>query len=184
MSLMAITSILNQEVREESSGNSTNRKKKMEKNSNAAVHCTNLQSAMDAYFKNVIAESMKRACSSPTPQPKIEHKEVKDEVNRVLDEEEQKQMLKNLSSNDLLVIQKINKFHKRERARCIKSLQARVDEAQDIDEVIFEAQEKLARSRINTNPECFRGSKYRGVSVNGKTWQVFVVIRKVKRYAG
>eukprot|EP00344_Euplotes_crassus_P004748 CAMPEP_0197010244 /NCGR_PEP_ID=MMETSP1380-20130617/53415_1 /TAXON_ID=5936 /ORGANISM="Euplotes crassus, Strain CT5" /LENGTH=100 /DNA_ID=CAMNT_0042432035 /DNA_START=184 /DNA_END=483 /DNA_ORIENTATION=- len=51
------------------------------------------------------------------------------------------------------------------------------------EEVIFTTTGK-ENSRKPKHGTKFRGSNYRGVSANGKSWQVFIVIGGKKSYAG
>ena len=50
-------------------------------------------------------------------------------------------------------------------------------------DTVFDPKIKIRR-RKSKDKNNFRGSNYRGVSVNGKSWQVFIVINKNKNYAG
>ena len=51
------------------------------------------------------------------------------------------------------------------------------------DETVFDPNAKIRRKKTKSKSN-FRGSNYRGVSANGKSWQVFIVINKNKNYAG
>jgi hypothetical protein len=88
-----------------------------------------------------------------------------------------------LSEKDIKVIQKLSKKHATERTKCYKQLIKHFENFSDDLQTLFEA--KLKSCKLS--PEALRnsrGSKFRGVSVNGKSWQVFIVINKVKCYAG
>lgn len=50
------------------------------------------------------------------------------------------------------------------------------------DEFYFRKKQKGVHKRKSRGE--FRGSKFRGVSKNGKQWQVFIMIGKSKRYIG
>lgn len=52
----------------------------------------------------------------------------------------------------------------------------------DDEEVVFKSRVKY-QTAIFKNQK-FRGSKYRGVSRNGKLWQVLIMIKNKKRYVG
>lgn len=64
----------------------------------------------------------------------------------------------------------------------ISMIQKQIDSLQNLSDVAIIAKPK--NLKINEKTGDFRGSKYRGVSVNGKSWQIFIVINKVKTYAG
>ena len=51
------------------------------------------------------------------------------------------------------------------------------------NQIVFESKVRHDKD-TGENHRKFRGSKYRGVSLNGKNWQVFIVINKSKCYAG
>ena len=50
-------------------------------------------------------------------------------------------------------------------------------------DIVFNNKTKAIKNPSNKGDK-FRGSNYRGVSANGKSWQVFIVINKWKWYAG
>ena len=64
----------------------------------------------------------------------------------------------------------------------IALIQKQIDALESSSDVAVPAKPK--NLRVNGRTGEFRGSKYRGVSVNGKSWQIFIVINKVKTYAG
>jgi len=49
------------------------------------------------------------------------------------------------------------------------------------DEIVFTQKVKNQREY---STDKFRGSKFIGVSKNGKSWQVYIVIDKAKKYIG
>jgi hypothetical protein len=88
-----------------------------------------------------------------------------------------------LSDKDSKAIQKLSQKHASERKKCFKQIKKQFENISDDSQLMFEA--KLKSCKLT--PEALRnsrGSKFRGVSVNGKSWQVFIVINKVKCYAG
>lgn len=60
-------------------------------------------------------------------------------------------------------------------------LEANIEELGEED-VVFKSRIKY-QSPIFKNKK-FRGSKFRGVSRNGKLWQVLIMIKNKKRYVG
>jgi hypothetical protein len=64
----------------------------------------------------------------------------------------------------------------------ISLIQRQIDSLENSSDIAINAKPK--NLRINGRTGEFRGSRYRGVSVNGKSWQIFIVIDKVKTYAG
>ena len=50
-------------------------------------------------------------------------------------------------------------------------------------DIVFHQRSKPQKSQSDKGDK-FRGSLYRGVSANGKSWQVFIVINKWKWYSG
>lgn len=186
ISLFAITSILNKRAQEKAFETKYTWQKKEEKERDVSVECTNLEAAITTYFKNIVQSNMPPSNSglfdSMSQNTHILHGGAR-EHREIQEESEAEQILKNMNANDLLVISKLNKFHKKEKQRSMKKLKEHLETVEDINSVIIKSHEKLKR-KSDTNPLHFRGSKYRGVSANGKTWQVFVVIHKTKRYAG
>ncbi|CAI2385545.1 unnamed protein product [Moneuplotes crassus] len=48
-------------------------------------------------------------------------------------------------------------------------------------DIVFTTRPKSKKTRIGAN---FRGSKFIGVSRNGESWQVYIVIDRRKKYVG
>lgn len=74
-----------------------------------------------------------------------------------------------------------------------KQLQAKLDSClssascQDDSSFFFisgKCNPKFTGKSSGRNPEAYRGSKYRGVSKNGRRYQVFIMINKLKQYYG
>ena len=78
---------------------------------------------------------------------------------------------------------KINGYG-RLRKRCISSLIKQIDrnKIQNATKIIISKGKKQMRNK--DEKESYRGSQFRGVSINGNRWQVFVIIKNKKYYAG
>lgn len=87
-----------------------------------------------------------------------------------------------LSSKDVEVIQKLSEVHLSEHLKSKAMVLNQIKNITDGNQTVFQAKSKGCKNSQDTRN--FRGSKYRGVSMNGKSWQVFIVINKVKCYAG
>lgn len=89
--------------------------------------------------------------------------------------------LKSLNTKDIEIIQKLSSTHLEARIKARKEVLTSCSNPEK--HVIFTSKAKGIKT-LNEDGKRFRGSKYRGVSVNGKSWQVFIVINKIKWYAG
>ena len=67
------------------------------------------------------------------------------------------------------------------RTRSWEQLQKHLDLMASEDEIVFTQKVKNQREY---STDKFRGSKFIGVSKNGKSWQVYIVIDKAKKYIG
>lgn len=88
-----------------------------------------------------------------------------------------------LTQKDVEVIERLTENHSRERVKSRFMVMNKINCVSDAASVVFSSKPKGKKlpSDVLKNS---RGSKYRGVSMNGKSWQVFIVINKVKSYAG
>ena len=81
------------------------------------------------------------------------------------------------------LIKKLFYEHQVEMERSRRQILAELDSYPNESDIIFNNKTKALKP-FNLKGDKFRGSNYRGVSVNGKSWQVFIVINKCKWYAG
>lgn len=73
--------------------------------------------------------------------------------------------------------------HAREMEKARQQVLTELESFSNNTDVVFQQKTKPVKE-ASEKGERFRGSLYRGVSVNGKSWQVFIVINKCKWYAG
>ena len=59
-----------------------------------------------------------------------------------------------------------------------------IDKNRIHDETILIRSNEKKQTRNKLVKESYRGSKYRGVSINGLKWQIFIIIKNKKHYAG
>ena len=90
--------------------------------------------------------------------------------------------LKLLSKADVELIDKISKKHSNERTLARTEILNHLRSVMRGDQKVFKAKIKFPKEELGSSN--FRGSQFRGVSANGKRWQVFIVISKDKCYAG
>lgn len=90
--------------------------------------------------------------------------------------------LKNMSSKDIEVFKKLMRKFSPIYNKSSKLMLKHMESFTEGAEVVFNPKPK--NIKVDGKEKEFRGSKYRGVSVNGKSWQVFIVINKIKWYAG
>lgn len=88
-----------------------------------------------------------------------------------------------LTEKDLEVIRKLTKSHLGEHLKSKKLVLKEVAGYPSDSDVVFKSKSKGCKA-LADGTKVFRGSRFRGVSVNGKSWQVFIVINKIKCYAG
>lgn len=67
------------------------------------------------------------------------------------------------------------------RKRCVRKIKKELPNIKDGQLVFLSAQKKKTR-KVELN--LYRGSIFRGVSVNGDKWQVFVILNNKKYYVG
>mmetsp|Transcript_24622 Transcript_24622/g.28302 ORF Transcript_24622/g.28302 Transcript_24622/m.28302 type:complete len:115 (-) Transcript_24622:33-377(-) len=88
----------------------------------------------------------------------------------------EKTVVTNMLSAELIA--RLLKDHSPEMKKARKQVTAKIEPVAD-DDVVYIPRTKSAKLNYD-NDKNFRGSRYRGVSVNGKSWQVFIVINKCK----
>lgn len=94
---------------------------------------------------------------------------------------------KSITNNEMASIRKLSlkhpatkKLRKQDMVKYLRGLSKPTSQA-------FKERNFIKTPKSKKGPKItkdFRGSKYRGVSVNGRSWQVFIVIDKIKRYGG
>jgi len=87
-----------------------------------------------------------------------------------------------LTKKEVQLIEKLSERHQVERNRASKEVLKKLSTISDDEDLVFTAKVKYPKTEMGQKH--FRGSEYRGVSANGKSWQVFIVISKDKCYAG
>ena len=70
------------------------------------------------------------------------------------------------------------------RDKCMLSALQYIDEKQIGDDTELIESNAKKQIRNSMEKELYRGSKYRGVSINGTKWQIFVVVNNRKYYVG
>lgn len=75
------------------------------------------------------------------------------------------------------------KVHERLRRKCAKAIGKICNSRMSPDEQVIKSTDKK-QTRNNKDASQYRGSQFRGVSINGDKWQVFVIIKNKKYYAG
>lgn len=83
-----------------------------------------------------------------------------------------------LSPKDVEVIEKLSESHLPERLKAKAMVLNQIKNFTEPNQTVFQAKSKGCKNSQDSRH--FRGSKYRGVSMNGKSWQVFIVINKIK----
>ena len=51
-------------------------------------------------------------------------------------------------------------------------------------EIVLKPHQKMCKCPSASNGIGFRGSKYRGISKNGSSWQILVMVNRKKKYLG
>lgn len=68
------------------------------------------------------------------------------------------------------------------RKKMIAAIDSQLPEFKDTDSVLKPIQKKQTRKCQDLH--VYRGSHYRGVSINGGKWQVFMIVKNKKFYVG
>jgi len=100
---------------------------------------------------------------------------------------EEKDFEKIITKGDEKSIKKISNLHKNSKLKAKNEILDFLATVKENEAIIFREStynKPLVTKKPSQLPKNFRGSKFRGVSANGKSWQVYIVIDKVKRYAG
>jgi len=92
-------------------------------------------------------------------------------------------MTKDLTVNEIQSVKKISLKHPMIKQSCQKQILRKLGDFSCDSDIVFLSHKKDTESQSKSKKN-FRGSRYRGVSVNGKSWQVFIVIGGKKSYAG
>ena len=166
---------------------------------NINSNCLLSQKSDLSYEKDFVLEKSQKLCTSNSnPKNPVDASEVvvnimksfcywdhSDEVKVV--KKEEKPLEKSLAEWDKKAIKKLSNWHSETKEYCKKALSEHLEKIQNDSNIAIKATTfvKIPRSKKSLYiPKDFRGSKYRGVSINGRSWQVFIVVDKKKRYAG
>ena len=186
LSLLSLSSLLNKETEKPNEEKRMSLEEVLKADHLSQIHPMNLPSALQTCISTVSRDGLNKPeltnfesaesycmCSESSPTAPVTPKvALKSEGE-----------FKFLTKNDQDVIEKLAQRHSNERSKCKSAMEEHLATFESGETIVVKAKQKVLRRHLE-NEDDFRGSSFRGVSVNGKSFQVFIVINKVKRYAG